>query len=174
MPWTKTSITASRHPLFVRWMATMCMGFWIAPVHGEAPLRDANQQAARADDAVRVGAEFFLNRTETADSVARHFRTMKDHGLTIARIFVIWNDIERTPASGTSSVTTGCTTRQRPMASVSRPRSVPKTHRVGRSRRRSTISGRTSTTPSGVSTPPSIWRKWSPGTAIIRPKVTGC
>jgi hypothetical protein len=62
-------------------MATMFMGFWIAPVHGEAPLRDANQQAARADDAVRVGAEFFLNRTETADSVARHFRTMKDQGL---------------------------------------------------------------------------------------------
>ena len=97
MPWTKTSTTASRHPLFVRWMATMFMGFWIAPVHGEAPLRDANQQAARADDAVRVGAEFFLNRTETADSVARHFRMMKDHGLTIARIFVIWDDIERTP-----------------------------------------------------------------------------
>jgi hypothetical protein len=47
--------------------------------------------------AVRVGAEFFLNRTETADSVARHFRAMKDHGLTIARIFVIWDDVERSP-----------------------------------------------------------------------------
>jgi hypothetical protein len=73
-------------------MATMFLGIGMAPLHGEERPRPAVDQAARADDAVRVGAEFFLNRTETADSVARHFRTMKDHGLTIARIFVIWDD----------------------------------------------------------------------------------
>ena len=69
----------------------------IASVHGEAPPRAADRQAARADNTVRVGAEFFLNRSETADSVASHFRMMKEHGLTIARIFVIWDDIERLP-----------------------------------------------------------------------------
>ena len=64
-----------------------------------APARPARAvpQAAGADAAVRVGAEFFLNRTETADSVARHFRMMKEQGLSIARIFVIWDDVERPP-----------------------------------------------------------------------------
>ncbi len=97
MPWNRPSTAENRHLVLIWWMATMFLGVWIAPVHGEAPSRAADQQAAWTDDAVRVGAEFFLNRTETAASVARHFRMMKDHGLTVARIFVIWDDIERTP-----------------------------------------------------------------------------
>jgi beta-galactosidase len=43
---------------------------------------------------VRIGAEFFLNRTETRDSVFLHFRRMADTGLTIARIFTLWDQIE--------------------------------------------------------------------------------
>jgi beta-galactosidase len=48
-------------------------------------------------DQLRIGAEFFLNRTETQETVRRHFRLMHENGLTLARIFVIWDDIERTP-----------------------------------------------------------------------------
>ena len=44
---------------------------------------------------VRIGAEFFLNSTETHDSVFLHFRRMADTGLTVARIFTIWDQIER-------------------------------------------------------------------------------
>lgn len=46
---------------------------------------------------LRVGTEFFLNRTETRESVERHFRLMHENGLTLVRIFVIWDDVERTP-----------------------------------------------------------------------------
>ena len=44
-----------------------------------------------------VGSEFFLNRSETKESVEKHFRLMHENGLTLVRIFVIWDDIERTP-----------------------------------------------------------------------------
>jgi beta-galactosidase len=43
---------------------------------------------------VRIGAEFFLNRTETRESVFHHFERMAATGLTVARIFTIWNDVE--------------------------------------------------------------------------------
>ncbi len=44
---------------------------------------------------VRIGAEFFLNRTETRDSVFRHFRLMAGTGLSVVRIFTIWDHIEQ-------------------------------------------------------------------------------
>jgi hypothetical protein len=43
---------------------------------------------------MRIGAEFFLNRAESRDSVFLHFRRMADTGLTIARIFTLWDQIE--------------------------------------------------------------------------------
>jgi beta-galactosidase len=46
---------------------------------------------------LHVGSEFFLNRSETKESVEKHFRLMHENGLTLVRIFVIWDDIERTP-----------------------------------------------------------------------------
>ena len=46
-------------------------------------------------DQLRLGAEYFLNRTDTEESVRHHFQLMHQYGLTIARIFIIWDDIER-------------------------------------------------------------------------------
>ncbi len=46
---------------------------------------------------IRLGAEFFLNKTATEESVRKHFRLMQSYGLTVARIFVIWDDVERPP-----------------------------------------------------------------------------
>jgi len=46
---------------------------------------------------IHLGAEFFVNRTETRESIGRHFARMREFGLTMARIFVIWDDIERVP-----------------------------------------------------------------------------
>jgi len=48
---------------------------------------------------LHVGTEFFLNRTETKDTVEKHFKLMHDNGITLVRIFVIWDDIERTPGN---------------------------------------------------------------------------
>ena len=44
---------------------------------------------------VRLGAEFFLNRSETRESVFGHFRAMRETGLTVARIFTLWDQVER-------------------------------------------------------------------------------
>jgi beta-galactosidase len=76
---------------------TMILGLVGTAALAETPAAPGAGSMVRDDNAVRVGAEFFLNRSETAASVASHFRMMKDHGLTLARIFVIWDDIERTP-----------------------------------------------------------------------------
>jgi beta-galactosidase len=46
---------------------------------------------------LRLGAEFFLNQTATEESVRRHFHLMQSHGFTIARIFIIWDDVEHEP-----------------------------------------------------------------------------
>ena len=54
-------------------------------------------QLADLTDQLRIGAEFFLNRTETRESVRRQFHLMQENGLTLVRIFVIWDDIERAP-----------------------------------------------------------------------------
>lgn len=52
------------------------------------------QPRDRILDRIRIGAEFFLNATETRDSVFHHFSRMRATGLTIARIFTIWDHIE--------------------------------------------------------------------------------
>ena len=65
-----------------------------------APSGDARQVAlAGLTGQLHVGTEFFLNRTETEESIAKHFRLMHDNGLTLVRIFIIWDDIEPTPGN---------------------------------------------------------------------------
>jgi GH35 family endo-1,4-beta-xylanase len=58
---------------------------------------DPDSELASLTGHLRIGSEFFLNRTGTKESVERHFRLMHESGLTLVRIFVIWDDIERTP-----------------------------------------------------------------------------
>ncbi|HUY12918.1 MAG TPA: beta-galactosidase [Terriglobia bacterium] len=50
---------------------------------------------------IRLGAEFFLNHTATEESVRKHFRLMQSYDFTVARIFIIWDDIEPTPGAWT-------------------------------------------------------------------------
>jgi beta-galactosidase len=59
------------------------------------PMTGAAPPAAVLLDQVRVGAEFFLNATETRETVFEHFRRMRETGLTIARIFTLWDQVER-------------------------------------------------------------------------------
>ncbi len=61
--------------------------------------QNAAPQLPELNRQLRVGAEFFLNPTETKESVQRHFDLMHQNGLTLARIFIIWDDIERTPGN---------------------------------------------------------------------------
>ena len=46
---------------------------------------------------LRIGTEFFLNRTDTEASVDKQFQLMHATGLTLVRIFIIWDDVERVP-----------------------------------------------------------------------------
>lgn len=61
---------------------------------------DASELASLTGQ-LRIGAEFFLNRTETKESVQRHFSLMQENGLTLVRIFLIWDDLERAPDNWT-------------------------------------------------------------------------
>ena len=58
---------------------------------------DQAAELAALTGQLRIGTEFFLNRIETKETVERHFRLMHETGLTLVRIFIIWDDIERTP-----------------------------------------------------------------------------
>jgi beta-galactosidase len=46
---------------------------------------------------LRIGSEYFLNRTDTQAYVEKQFELMHSTGLTLVRIFVIWDDVERVP-----------------------------------------------------------------------------
>ena len=45
----------------------------------------------------RLGAEIFLDPSYTREEIQMHFRRMKETGLTVARMFIIWDHIEREP-----------------------------------------------------------------------------
>ncbi|MGO8736187.1 MAG: beta-galactosidase [Terriglobia bacterium] len=81
----------------------LLISFVVAALLSTAARADQNAGAGPASELasltgqLRIGSEFFLNRTETKESVGRHFRLMQENGLTLVRIFVIWDDIERTP-----------------------------------------------------------------------------
>jgi beta-galactosidase GanA len=72
-------------------------GFLISVAAGRLAITRA-ARAARQPASIlskpRLGAEFFLNNGETRDNVFRHFQLMAETGLTIARIFTIWDQIE--------------------------------------------------------------------------------
>jgi beta-galactosidase len=48
-------------------------------------------------DQVRIGAEIFLDPGYTRAEIQTHFHRMKETGLTVARMFIIWDHIEREP-----------------------------------------------------------------------------
>jgi beta-galactosidase GanA len=77
-------------------LALMCPEF-LGDLHAQAGPNSPVTELAALTSQVRIGTEFFLNRSETRETVFKHFRLMRDHGITIARIFIIWDDIERKP-----------------------------------------------------------------------------
>jgi beta-galactosidase len=99
----------SRRPhgrAFVGAALTSCLALFAAlaaaslPAAAQTKVADAGdrQPALTAwESKLHVGTEFFLNRTETKETVEKHFKLMGENGITVVRIFVIWDDIERTP-----------------------------------------------------------------------------
>ncbi len=92
LPWIRTSALAAAC------LAASLVSTKSTPAAQNATADQASQLAGLTGQ-LRIGAEFFLNRTETRESVRRHFQFMHENGLTLARIFVIWDDIERTPGN---------------------------------------------------------------------------
>ena len=70
------------------------LAFLVSPC-AQAQQAESAARLAPLTGQLRLGAEYFLNRTDTQESVRRHFQLMHQYGLTIARIFIIWDDIER-------------------------------------------------------------------------------
>ncbi len=44
---------------------------------------------------IRLGAEIFLDPSHTREEIQMHFRRMKEVGLSLARVFIIWDHVER-------------------------------------------------------------------------------
>lgn len=66
---------------------------WLAAAPAASLLRAGNGDFPLLSQ-VRLGAEFFLNATGTRDSVYHHFERMAGTGLSVARIFTLWDQIE--------------------------------------------------------------------------------
>lgn len=84
----------------MRWWVLVLLLLFSGVSHAEtpAPMSAARQaKLAELTGQLRVGAEYFLNRTDTKTSVEKQFQLMHATGLTVARIFVIWDDVERVP-----------------------------------------------------------------------------
>lgn len=98
----------SRRPrcqAFIGGVLTGCIALLVLIAAGStcaaAQSQDANAgerqpMLTQWDSKLHVGTEFFLNRTETKETVDKHFKLMGENGITVVRIFVIWDDIERT------------------------------------------------------------------------------
>lgn len=67
---------------------------FVSAALGTPALGSADPLASSVLDRTRIGAEFFLNTTETRQSVIQHFQRMAETGLTIARIFTLWDQVE--------------------------------------------------------------------------------
>lgn len=44
---------------------------------------------------VRIGAQIFLDPDHTKEEIEMHFARMKEVGLTLVRVFIIWDHVER-------------------------------------------------------------------------------
>ena len=84
------------------WCILLALTFLPLPVGAQttAPT-DAARQAKLTEitGKLRIGTEFFLNRTDTKASIDKQFALMRATGLTLVRIFVIWDDVERVPGA---------------------------------------------------------------------------
>ena len=85
-------------------MSWVCLAIVVLlfPVDGFAQTRATVSAARQAKleeltGQLRIGSEFFLNSTDTKESVDKQFALMHDTGLTLVRVFVFWNDVERVP-----------------------------------------------------------------------------
>lgn len=45
-----------------------------------------------------IGAQFFANPNESDDCVEKHFSLMKETGITLVRVFLLWADVEPAPS----------------------------------------------------------------------------
>jgi beta-galactosidase len=95
-------MTTSRRTFLKTGLAGMSLALGPTGINAEnlGSAEDHNSISANLQELVgkiRLGAEFFLNQTATEESVRKHFRLMQSYGFTVARIFIIWDDVERSP-----------------------------------------------------------------------------
>ena len=42
----------------------------------------------------RIGAQFFVNPQDSTEDIIKHFDLMQEHGITLVRLFILWEHIE--------------------------------------------------------------------------------
>lgn len=102
---TAATYTLSKYRLSMpsRWLqlcVLLAVAFpgWFASAQKTASSNAVRQaKLAQITGQLRIGTEFFLNRTDTKASVDKQFQLMHSTGLTLVRIFIIWDDVERVP-----------------------------------------------------------------------------
>jgi hypothetical protein len=81
--------------LLSAWVLAWQVG--VEPAWSKSAPGNPSASLAELTDQIRIGTDFFLNRTETKETIYKHFRLMREYGITIARIFIFWDDIECKP-----------------------------------------------------------------------------
>ena len=97
----------------------------------QAQQTESAARLAPLTDQLRLGRGVLPESHRYRGNRPPSFRLMHQYGLTVARIFIIWDDIERTPINGTFTVMTGSTTLRRNPASRLPPRFARRILRAG-------------------------------------------
>jgi beta-galactosidase len=64
---------------------------------GSAASGDSLESLEGVRSRIRIGAEIFLDPGHTRDEIRKHFARMRELGLSVARMFIIWDHVERRP-----------------------------------------------------------------------------
>ncbi len=95
---TQSHVGISRHRLQQCVLLAVVFFGVLSSAQNTAPTNVARQaKLNELTGQLRIGSEFFLNRTDTQASVDKQFQLMHATGLTLVRIFIIWDDVERVP-----------------------------------------------------------------------------
>ncbi len=91
---------------FLHTATAIAVGTLVAAVWPGLPAAAAAEETAASmplnsleavNSRVRIGAQIFLDPGHTKKEIEMHFARMKEVGLTLVRMFIIWDHVERRP-----------------------------------------------------------------------------
>ncbi len=77
-------------------VSLLVMQAWVGPRAAEFPSTNGSLDSLDAvRGQVRIGAEIFLDPSYSRQEIQTQFRRMRETGLSVARMFIIWDHVER-------------------------------------------------------------------------------